>query len=197
MDIWAERSKSLKIRNITLLLCRWEVTATLKVRKFSVALKANLALNCWKILLQHCIVSTSLNIKPRGVLHFKATIQTRDMFTSLIIHFIDLFYAFLGCLSYLLVNIQWRQQWMAATALVRDAEWLQAEWPWRWKTERVTENSMECCDVSSLLQHGAYELKTLGHYILPSGIHTVQQWFSHFGLECQKTRLVHHRGPGV
>lgn len=50
---------------------------------------------------------------------------------------------------------------------------------------------MVCCDVSSLLlQHGAHELKkkkkeekkkkTLGHYILLSGIHTVQ-WTRHFG----------------
>lgn len=59
-----------------------------------------------------------------------------------------------------------------------------------WRREGEESNTVVCCDVSSLLQHGAHELKNLGHYILLSGIHTVQ-WTRHFGLGRQRMRLVH------
>lgn len=87
------------------------------------------------------------------------------------------------------VNFQWRQPRAAVTAWVRDADWLQAVEERRGEERRVTGYSMVCCDVSSLLQHGAHELKkTLGHYILLSGIYTVQ-WTRQFGLGYQRTRL--------
>lgn len=85
-----------------------------------------------------------------------------------------------------MVNFQWRQQpCAAATAWVRDAEWLQAV------EEREESNRVLCCDVSSLLQHGAHELKNLGHYILLSGIHTARRT-RHSASGYQRMRSVHH-----
>lgn len=68
----------------------------------------------------------------------------------------------------------------------RDADWLQAEQERREEERRFS--AVPCCDVSSLLQHGAPELKNLGHYILLSGIHPVH-WTRRSGLGQQRVCL--------
>lgn len=90
-----------------------------------------------------------------------------------------LFVCLFVCLFDSTLNVQWRQQCTAVTAWARDADCLQAV-----EGKRAAGYSVACCDVSAVLQHGAHELKTPGHYILPSGIRKVQRTWQ-FG------RLVH------